>query len=339
MHLVGTDSLQGPDMLAGLVNILLRPASVRATIGVNRAMRHRISTGLLVGLGLISQCGCLAARNTTQSLPGNGAAVSAKSTNEVYKTAETARLALNIYQSAPANTQTARPAIVLFFGGGWSSGSPQQFEFQARYFASRGMVAITPDYRVRSRHQSRVIDSVADAKSAMRWVRANAKRLGIDPNRIAAGGGSAGGHLAAATAFIPKFDDPQDDQEVSAIPNALVLFNPALMLAPLPGTETGNMRGVPDRSFLGADAADISPAHHVKPGAPPTIIFHGRADTTVPFRTAEIFAERMKAEGNPCQLVDYPGQGHGFFNQDPNRTRTLALADEFLTELGWLKER
>ncbi len=298
-------------------------------------MRQRISTGLLVGLGVISQCGCLAARPTTPSLPGRGAEV--KTTTEVYKTAGAARLSLTIYQSAPTPAQTPKPAIVLFFGGGWSSGSPQQFEFQARYFAARGMVAITPDYRVRSRHQSRVIDSVADAKSALRWVRANAKRLGIDPNRIAAGGGSAGGHLAAATAFISEFDDPQDDLKVSAVPNALVLFNPALMLAELPGTNAGSLRAVPDRGFLGADPAEISPVHHMKKDAPPTIIFHGRADTTVPFRTAEIFTERMKAEGNACELVDYANQGHGFFNQEPFRSRTLARADEFLVALGWLK--
>lgn len=296
-------------------------------------MRRRISTGLLVGLGVISQCGCLAARPTTPSLPGNGAEV--KTTTEVYKTAGAARLSLTIYQDDP--TQTPKPAIVLFFGGGWRSGLPQQFEFQARYFAARGMVAITPDYRVRSRHQSRVIDSVADAKSAMRWVRANAKRLGIDPNRIAAGGGSAGGHLAAATAFISEFDDPQDDLKVSAVPNALVLFNPALMLAELPGTNAGSLRAVPDRGFLGAVPAQISPVHHMKKDAPPTIIFHGRADTTVPFRTAEIFTERMKAEGNACELVDYANQGHGFFNQEPYRSRTLARADEFLVALGWLK--
>lgn len=296
-------------------------------------MWQRISTGLLVGLGVISQCGCLAARHTTPSLPANGSEV--KTTTEVYKTAGAARLSLTIYHDAPA--QTPKPAIVLFFGGGWSSGSPQQFEFQARYFAARGMVAITPDYRVRSRHQSRVIDSVADAKSALRWVRANAKRLGIDPNRIAAGGGSAGGHLAATTAFISEFDDPQDDLKVTSVPNALVLFNPALMLAELPGTNAGSLRAVPDRGFLGADPAQISPVHHMKKDAPPTIIFHGRADNTVPFRTAEIFTERMKAEGNACELVDYANQGHGFFNQEPFRSRTLARADEFLVALGWLK--
>lgn len=303
------------------------------------SLTKKLAPCLLIGMGALGQTGCMAARLAPGPSTESAVGPEVARNSEVYKTVGSARLALSIYQSAPANTQTAQPAIVLFFGGGWSSGSPQQFEFQARYFASRGMVAITPDYRVRSRNQSRVIDSVADAKSAMRWVRANAKRLGIDPNRIAAGGGSAGGHLAAATAFIPKFDDPQDDQAVSAIPNALVLFNPALMLAPLAGADAGSLRAVPDRSFLGADAADISPAHHVMPGAPPTIIFHGRADSTVPFLTAEIFAERMKTEGNPCQLVDYPGQGHGFFNQDPYRTRTLALADEFLTQLGWLKER
>lgn len=256
---------------------------------------------------------------------------------EVYKRMGNAELSLNIYQQETPTAHGPRPAIVFFFGGGWSGGAPLQFEPQARYFASRGMVAITADYRVKSRHQSRVIDSVSDARSAIRWVRSNAKRLGVDPNRIAAGGGSAGGHLAASAAFISEFDDPREDQKTSASPNALVLFNPALMLAPMAGQSPSDFRAVPDRSFLGAEASKISPAHHVASGGPPTIIFHGHADTTVPFSTAQAFTDLMKEKGSSCRLIGYPGQGHGFFNNDPWRTRTLISADEFLASLGWLK--
>lgn len=256
---------------------------------------------------------------------------------EVYKRVGNAELSLNIYQQDASTVQGPKPAIVFFFGGGWSGGAPQQFEPQACYFASRGMIAITADYRVKSRHQSRVIDSVSDARSAIRWVRLNAKRLGVDPNRIAAGGGSAGGHLAACAAFISEFDDPREDKKTSAAPNALVLFNPALMLAPLAGQSQGDFRAVPDRSFLGAEASKISPAHHIASGGPPTIIFHGHADTTVPFATAQAFTDLMKAKGSSCRLIGYEGQRHGFFNNDPWRTRTLIKADEFLASLDWLK--
>ena len=106
---------------------------------------------------------------------------------EVYKTVGDTKLNLYIYEPEGHKASDKTPAIVFFFGGGWANGSPVQFLNQSKYLASRGMVAITADYRVASRHQVKVLDCVRDANSAIRWVRQNAKRLGIDPNRIAAG--------------------------------------------------------------------------------------------------------------------------------------------------------
>jgi acetyl esterase/lipase len=126
---------------------------------------------------------------------------------EVYKTLGDTKLKLYIFNPTDVGTNSsAKAAIVFFFGGGWRNGSPAQFAPQCRRLASLGVVAITADYRVSSRQQSTVNDSIQDAKSAIRYVRENATRLGIDPKRIAAGGGSAGGHLAAATALIPGFE-------------------------------------------------------------------------------------------------------------------------------------
>jgi acetyl esterase/lipase len=202
------------------------------------------------------------------------------------------------------------------------------------------MVAIAADYRVNSRHQVKPTACVADAKSAIRWVRTHAARLGLDPNRIAAGGGSAGGHLAAATATLPDFDEPAEDRKVSSVPNALVLFNPALVLAPMEGLPLEGFGTRVPEERLGTAPEKISPAHHVKKGTPPTVIFHGKADTTVPYATAEKFESVMKAAGNRCELVGYEGQPHGFFNHGRNENRfyhdTLAKADAFLVSLGWL---
>jgi len=255
---------------------------------------------------------------------------------ETYKTIGDTKL--NLYIFAPS-AATKAPAIVFFFGGGWTGGSPQQFEVQCRHLASRGMVAISADYRVASRQQAKPIQCVADARSAIRWVRANAAKLGVDPNRIAAGGGSAGGHLAACTAFISEFDEPGEDKAVSATPNALVLFNPALVLAPLDDLKLEGFGTRVPEERLGTKPEHISPAHHVKPGGPPAIIFHGRADTTVPFVTAEAFAAKMKAAGNRCELNGYEGQPHGFFNRDPWQNKTLMEADKFLVSLGWIRSR
>lgn len=289
------------------------------------------SLKLLCVISVLAASGCAGSKGAGQTPAGSRA--------DVYKTVGQTKLNLYIFSDAKFEDGKPRPAIVLFFGGGWSTGSPRQFEPQARYFASRGMVAISADYRIRTRDNSKVTDSLSDARSAVRWVRANAKRLGIDPNRIAAGGGSAGGHLAASTAFISEFDDPTEDKKVSAVPNALVLFNPALVLAPLAGLDIGNAGSRLNASLLGTEPTKVSPAHHVKAGGPPTIIFHGESDSTVPFSTAKAFTEKMKAAGNQCQLISYPGQQHGFFNSEPSRSKTLKSADEFLTALGWLKAK
>jgi acetyl esterase/lipase len=259
---------------------------------------------------------------------------------ETYKTIGDTALQLYIFEPA-SGPKTNRPAIVFFFGGGWTNGSPVQFEQHCRYLASRGMVAITADYRVASRQNVKPTACVADAKSALRWVRQNASRLGIDPNRIAAGGGSAGGHLAAAIATVPGFDEAGEDTRISAVPNACVLFNPALVLAPIEGVDAKGFEERVGADRMGTDPKNISPAHHVKQGTPPTIIFHGKADTTVPYATAEAYTAAMKKAGNRCELVGFDDEKHGFFNygrgDNSSYHATLVATDRFLASLGWLK--
>jgi len=259
---------------------------------------------------------------------------------EVYKTVGDVRLNLYILTPPGHKVGDRRPAIVFFFGGGWTSGTPRHFEPQARYLASRGMVAILADYRVASRHGVKIPECVRDAKSAVRWVRVNAGRIGVNPNRIAAAGGSAGGHLAASTALLPGFEEEKDDRQISSRPNALVLFNPAVILAPVPGIEL-RRGGEVIKERAGDDPEAVSPFHHIRAGAPPAIIFHGKADTTVPYETVEAFARKMSEAGNRCELVGYDGAAHGFFNfrntQEQFYYSTVRNMDEFLVSLGYLK--
>ncbi|MBI5758134.1 MAG: alpha/beta hydrolase [Planctomycetales bacterium] len=267
----------------------------------------------------------------------------AKARTEVYKTVGETQLKLFVFTPPGHQASDKRPAVVFFFGGGWNSGSPGQFAPHSERLAARGMVAICADYRVNSRHKAQVKDCVTDAKSAIRWVRSNAAKLGIDPNRIAAGGGSAGGHLAAAVATLDGFDEKTEDASISSRPNSLLLFNPALDLTPDGfGRKADEKKADNFRERLGAEAKALSPAHNIKSGGPPTILFHGRADTTVPFKQAEEFARRMKEAGNRCDLVGYEGQPHGFFNFGRNENKfyddTLAKADAFLVSLGWLEK-
>lgn len=263
---------------------------------------------------------------------------------EAYKTIGDVKLNLYIFNPADHKATDARPAIVFFFGGGWRSGSPKQFEQQCKYLATRGMVAITADYRVASRHQTKAIDCVRDGKSAIRWVRTNATRLGVDADRIVAAGGSAGGHVAACTGVVPGVEESGEDTAVSSRPNALALFNPALVLASYDGLapfDDERLAGLRER--IGDDPRVISPIHHVAADAPPTIIFHGKADTTVAYQTAERFAEVMKKAGNRCELVGYAGQPHGFFNYGRNDNvyyqKTLDELDRFLVSLNYLQPK
>lgn len=306
-----------------------------------RTSNLRLSLCITLGLGLSAHLLPGAEHHAGRAARARGyPPVMPEAHAETYKTIGKTRLQLYIFPPKDHAATNRCPAIVFFFGGGWTSGSPVQFEKQCQYFASRGMVAITADYRVASRQGVKPVQCVADAKSAIRWVRKNAKRLGIDPNRIVASGGSAGGHIAACTAVIPDLDEPGEDTSVSSVPNAAILFNPALVLAPLDGLSFGRLASRLTAERMGIDPEKISPAHHVRPGAPPMIIFHGRADTTVPFATCEAFAEKMKAAGNRCELVGFAGQGHGFFNygrgDNPFFRETLKRADQFLASLGYL---
>lgn len=229
-----------------------------------------------------------------------------------------------------------RPGAVFFFGGGWANGSPKQFQKHAELLASKGMAVALADYRVKSRHNVKVPACVADAKVAVRWVRANAKRLHIDPRRIVAGGGSAGGHLAAATGVVPGFEEG-DHLKVNSKPDAMVLFNPVLVMAPEGSVTPGFDSSVSER--FGDDPQALSPIHFVTKSAPPTIIFHGKADTTVPYRTAEAYQQKAEALGAQCVLEGYEGQKHGFFNYGRGEfyEKTTARMVEFLQSLGYVK--
>jgi len=258
-----------------------------------------------------------------------------------YKTVDTTKLNLWIFNPEKHKSTDTAPAIVFFFGGGWSAGSPTQFVKHCEYLSARGMVAIVADYRVKRRHGVPAKDCVSDAKSAIRWVRENASEFGIDSNRIAAGGGSAGGHLAAACATLPRFDDENENKSISSKPNALVLFNPALVLAPIDGGEklsNEKLAGLEKR--MGTKPENMSPYHNVVGKLPPTIIFHGTGDKTVPFMSVELFTNRMHDFDNKCTLVAYQGEPHGFFNYGNKSNAvfvdTVHKMDEFLVSLGYL---
>lgn len=252
---------------------------------------------------------------------------------EAYKRAGEAELKVWIF--GVGEEGTAKPAIVFFFGGGWQRGSPEQFVRQGRWLAARGMVAVMADYRVASRDKAKPAECVADAKSCVRWLRRNAARLGVDPRRIAAAGGSAGGHLAVSAATLPGLDEAGEDVAVSCVPDALVLFNPGVMMAPFGGLAMKGFGAGHTEERFGCAAEAISPIHHVRAGLPPTLILHGTGDRTIPFATVEAFRDEMVKAGNRCELVGYEGLDHGFYLAE-RYDETLKAAADFLASLGYL---
>ena len=257
--------------------------------------------------------------------------------SELYRVAGGVELQMHLY--LPVGQATApRTGIVFFFGGGWTTGGPTHFRSQARYLASQGMVAACAEYRIKSKHDTTPFDALRDAKAAVRWMRSNAARLSIDPEKIVASGGSAGAHLAACTAMIKGFEEDvaEDARGISSVPNALVLFDPVL--------DATRMAFRQDKT-TGARQQNISPAHRVRSGLPPTLVLQGDADKVVPYRIAEKFVQEMKKAGNFCRLVTYPGRDHAFYGYKPgvNNARTEAFWDTlkemevFLRELDFLK--
>jgi len=223
-------------------------------------------------------------------------------------------------------TKKALPAIIYFTGGGWVNGSVDSQIANAAWFRDHGIIGITADYRVKSRHGTSPVECVRDAKSAVRYVRAHAKELGIDPNKIIVAGGSAGGHIAACTA-IDGGDEPGEDLSISSKANALVLHNPVL------GEGFGE-------SFFN-EHPEFSPLLHINKGWPPTIISCGTMDKTTPFVVAQKFTRIMTESGNTCELIPVKDADHScdWPVSNPNFLPTLKRMTLFLEKQKFVPKR
>lgn len=254
-----------------------------------------------------------------------------------YRQTPQVELDLLVYRPADLRDDDRRPAAVLFHGGGWNRGSNAQFVPLAEDLAARGVVVILPAYRVSERDGTTPYDAVQDAFAAMRYVRANAAALHVDPARIAAGGSSAGGHLAAALAtltadFTRDAADPHADTDAS--PQALILLNPVYDNGPDDGY--GHNR-VQDRW------REMSPMHNLHAGMPPTLVLCGTNDPLIPVATLERWRDRQRELGVRSELILFEGGKHGFhlptYEGGANFERVKQEVAAFLASLGYVNGR
>ena len=241
----------------------------------------------------------------------------------LYKNTNEGELNLFVYKPSEFDVKKKYSCIVFFHGGGWNSGNPEQFQRQSRYFASRGMVAVSVEYRIRNKHGTSPIQAMEDTKSAIRFIRSNARLLSIDPSRIAAAGGSAGGHLAAVAGNIDLFNNSDEDLTISSKPNLLILYNPVIDF----GT----------RKWLWINnPSDASPIHNISKGSPPTIILTGTNDKIVPVESIMNYKKIMESIGSRCDVILYDGAEHAFFNTGEDFVDTLYRTDVFLKSLEYI---
>lgn len=233
-----------------------------------------------------------------------------------YKAAGGQNLELDVY--LPEQTGGLRPVVIFFHGGGWTGGNRSSMSRQCAYFAQRGMVAVTASYRLvkkgTSDYEKEFRNCIYDAKSAVRWVKANALKLGADTSKVVLGGGSAGGYLAVMAALDQGINDPADDLKISTRAKALVLFNPAF----------------PKRSEVPL------PFEGIRRNSPPAISFFGDGDS-VWMPNGLVFEDLLKKAGVVSEFWIAAGQKHGFYNQQEWTDATLSKADVFISSMGMIE--
>ncbi len=269
---------------------------------------------------------------------------------------QTKDTSLKIYYSKPAGAKPGKkyPAIIWIHGGGWSGGDAKTFFPHAKYFALRNAVGFSIEYRLVKYQGSGLAECLADCKSAIRFIRAHAKELNVDPDQIIVLGDSAGGHLAACLGTMDGelgFDDPTDNLAFSAKPNAMVLYNPCVDMSLYPLMKNvlkqtvADIKSLDSASIKASDwqmAKRFSPLFYVKANQPSCIVLHGLNDKVIPAEQSIRFTEAMKKAGNSCELVLLPETRHAFVV--PNYTASeeavvnaIVAGDRFLTKIGYLK--
>ena len=210
-----------------------------------------------------------------------------------------------------------KSSVLLFHGGGWAFGSSYSLFKICKSLAKEGILCASADYRLALKHDTKVKDSMLDAADAYKWMVKNSEKLNIKKDQIMVGGGSSGGHLAASLAMIPDEKNETYDNI-----KAMILFNPALNTSALNAEIPENIDErrknlwLYVRKLFEGKFEDLSPSNFIRSDLPPSIIFHGEKDKTIPIFLIEDFTKEMKEKGNQVDLLKWKDNGHQFYRWD-----------------------
>jgi acetyl esterase/lipase len=220
------------------------------------------------------------------------------------------------------------PAILLVHGGAWRGGDRGQLRGYGILLARAGWLAVACEYRLTP--EARWPEHLHDVKTALRWMRASAPELHIDPARIAISGNSAGGHLALVAAGTPDVAEMEGDGghagAGTGVAACIAIYPPTVLYADVAGGVARPVEMLTDEPTEEI-AREASPVTWAKPGFPPTLLIHGSADTVVPVKSSFVMYDALRKEGVPVDLHIYADQPHAFDAAPAFGRRT---ADEIL---------
>lgn len=237
----------------------------------------------------------------------------------------------------PEKVPTARrPAIVFLHGGSWEHGGPSQFHFHSNLLAERfGFFAVSVDYRLSG--EAQFPKALQDAKCAIRWVRSQADRLNIDPERVCVAGGSAGGHLSSmvsTTAGVEVYEGESGHAGFASHANLAVLYNGEFDMWDL--IDKGSLIDAMHQ-FIGATAEEapekydeLSSVQRVHPKVPASLLLHGTADRCVSHEQSVAYHEALLDQGVHSEIEIYEGKSHAWFNREPDRTVCYERMEKYL---------
>ena len=247
---------------------------------------------------------------------------------ETYKEIDGFKLDMHLFLPNPEKFKGKRPTIVKFHGGSWSEGKPDWFFSTAESYAEQGWVVAVVEYRIKGRHNTYPFESVKDAKSAMRWIRENAKKYNIDSNKIIATVDSAGGHLSLAITLVENWNENTDNLKINAIPNVSIINAGVYDLT------TRETKWITEQYENKEIAKEISPNHLLKKSPVKMLLIHGEKDKNCPYETAVYFYDQMKVLGNDIELYTVKEAEH-FIWYGKHSTEVSKITSEFIRSLNF----